>query len=81
MNDALTRLLLLSNSRNFGGGYLEHAEPWIRSFFQGATKAVFVPYAGVTIEWDEYAGTVADRFRGMGIDVQSVRMIAASCAQ
>lgn len=72
MNDVAPRLLLLSNSRNFGGGYMEHAEPWIRAFFQGTKKAVFVPYAGVTIDWDEYTGTVASRFAEMGIEVQSV---------
>jgi dipeptidase E len=72
MNKTTSRLLLLSNSRNFGGGYMEHAEAWIRAFFQGTQQAVFVPYAGVTIDWDEYAGTVTDRFAQMGIEVQSV---------
>jgi dipeptidase E len=72
MNDGTPRLLLLSNSRNFGGGYMEHAEAWIRSFFAGVQSAAFVPYAGVTLEWDEYAGMVADRFGEMGIDVRSV---------
>jgi dipeptidase E len=72
MNNGSPRLLLLSNSRNFGGGYLEHAEPWIRAFFSGVRSAAFVPYAGVTLDWDEYAGMVADRFGQMGIEVRSV---------
>jgi dipeptidase E len=72
MNDVMPRLLLVSNSRNFGGGYMEHAEPWIRRFFEGTRRAAFVPYAGVTLDWDEYAGMVSERFGLMGIEVQSV---------
>ncbi len=75
MNDVAPRLLLLSNSRNFGGGYMEHAEPWIRAFFAGTKRAAFVPYAGVTLDWDEYAGMVRERFGPMGIEVQSVHRI------
>jgi dipeptidase E len=72
MNDVGPRLLLLSNSRNFGGGYMEHADGWIRSFFAGTRRAAFVPYAGVTLDWNEYEGMVAERFSQMGIEVRSV---------
>ncbi len=72
MNDALPRLLLLSNSRNFGGAYMEHAEGWIRAFFQGTRRAAFVPYAGVTLDWNEYEGMVKERFTEFGIEVRSV---------
>lgn len=72
MNNVEPRLLLLSNSRNFGGGYLDHAEAWIRAFFGVTRQAAFVPYAGVTLDWDEYAGMVAQRFGQMGIEVRSI---------
>jgi len=73
MNERTCRLLLLSNSRNFGGGYLDHAEEWIRSFLGGnAGRAVFIPYAGVTLGWDEYERTVAGRFATLGVEVASV---------
>lgn len=72
METAMPRLLLLSNSRNFGGGYMEHAESWIRAFFEGTKRAVFVPYAGVTVTWDAYEASVAERFRTFGIEVVSV---------
>jgi dipeptidase E len=63
----------LSNSRNFGGGYLDHAEPWIRAFLgEGVRRAVFVPYAAVTFTWDEYTATVAARFAQFGVEVASV---------
>ena len=67
-----SRLLLLSNSRNFGGGWLDHAEPWIRAFMGGVKSAVFVPYAGVTVTWDEYTRMARDRLEKMGIEVTSV---------
>jgi dipeptidase E len=73
MNEHAGRLLLLSNSRNFGGGYLDHAEDWIRAFLgDHVTHAVFVPYAGVTITWDDYAATVAERFSRFNVRVTSV---------
>ncbi len=72
MNDVTPRLLLLSNSRNFGGGYMEHAGDWIRDFFGDVRRAAFVPYAGVTIEWDDYERTVATKFAELGIEIVSV---------
>ncbi|HXV13285.1 MAG TPA: dipeptidase PepE [Candidatus Krumholzibacteria bacterium] len=72
MSNATQRLLLLSNSRNFGGGYMEHADAWMRAFFAGTRSAAFVPYAGVTVEWDEYERMVAERFAPLGIEVRSI---------
>ena len=72
MSKRSARLLLLSNSRNYGGGWLDHAEPWIRSFMRGVKSALFVPYAGVTVSWDEYAGMARDRFEKMGIEVSAI---------
>lgn len=72
MTKRTARLLLLSNSRNFGGGWMDHAEPWIRSFMGGVRSAVFVPYAGVTVTWDEYTAMARERFGKMGIEVTSV---------
>jgi dipeptidase E len=61
------RLLLLSNSTNYGSGYLDHAEPAIRAFFGGGRRIAFVPFA-----LHDHAGYLAKaraRFAGMGIDV------------
>ena len=41
----LMRLLLLSNSTNFGGGYLDHAESEITGLFSGVKRILFVPFA------------------------------------
>ena len=73
MKDQSGRLLLLSNSRNFGGGYLDHAEAWIKGFLgERVERAVFVPYAGVTIAWDDYEKTVAERLSQFGVRIVSI---------
>lgn len=67
------RLLLLSNSKNYGHGYLEHAEGAIRDFLGSAVHSVlFVPFAAVRVTWDEFAATVGKRFREMGYALESV---------
>ena len=73
MNEHPGRLLLLSNSRNFGGGYLDHAEEWIRAFLgEQLRRALFIPYAGVTVSWDDYAANVAERFSRFDVRVSSI---------
>lgn len=48
-------LLLLSNSTQPGHGWLEHAKTAIEHFFgQEDIHPWFIPYAGVSISWDEY---------------------------
>ncbi len=71
------RLLLLSNSRNVGQGYLEHAAPHIRGFLGTAvTRVLFIPYAAVRIDWDQYADEmVAPALRAMGYDVQPIHRV------
>jgi len=67
------RLLLLSNSRNFGGEYLAHAEGAIRDFLgPSVRRLVFVPYAAVRVSYDDYAATVARRFGELGYGVRSL---------
>jgi len=67
------RLLLLSNSRNYRKGYLEHAGDAIRDFLGGdVTRVLFVPYAGVTIAWDAYEKNVAGRFGELGYEIRSI---------
>jgi peptidase E len=54
-------LLLLSNSRNPGGGFLDHAEAALRETLAGCGRVLFVPFAGVTLSWDDYAERVRQR--------------------
>jgi dipeptidase E len=61
------RLLLLSNSMNYGQEFLEHAVSDIKDFLGAEVKRVlFVPFAGVTRSYDEFAAAVRGRFEEMG---------------
>lgn len=67
------RLLLLSNSKNFGQGYLEHAEGHIKDFLgPDIRRVLFVPYAGVRASFDDYSAVVEGRLGLMGYEVDSV---------
>jgi dipeptidase E len=67
------RLLLLSNSKNYGGSYLAHAEGVIRDFLgTGIRTVLFVPFAAVRVTWDEFAETVRNRFADFGCALESV---------
>jgi dipeptidase E len=67
------RLLLLSNSSNYGEGYLEYPASAIRDFLGGAIKTVlFVPFAFVRYSFDQYAAMVRERFGEMGYGLESV---------
>ncbi len=64
---------MISNSTNAGGAYLEHPLEQIKSFL-GSTKvnALFIPYAGVTISFDDYTTRVRKRFQEIGHDITSI---------
>jgi dipeptidase E len=64
------RLLLLGNSRDEQGRYLHHAREPIGALFGGVRRALFVPFAGVTVSWDEYAARVAEALSAVGVEVE-----------
>lgn len=66
------RLLLLSNSRNPGQGYLEHAREEIRDFLGAIRDLLFVPYAGVQLSQGQYADNVRRALGQLAIPVRSV---------
>lgn len=69
------RLLLVSNSTLYGGGYLEHCQTQIQDFFGKEVKRVlFVPYA--LHDRDAYAKTARDKFKTLGYEVDSVHEAA-----
>lgn len=64
------RTLLFSNSTNAGEEYLSYTIPFIREFTGGSVKnSVFIPYAGVTIDWDSYSEMVSAKLKPAGISV------------
>ena len=68
------RLLLLSTSTTFGGGYLEYAEADIREFLRTAKRVLFVPFA--LHDRDGYAARARRRFEAMGYGLDSLHDVA-----
>lgn len=72
------RLLLLSNSVNYGQGFLEHAAADIKNFLgAGVKRVLFVPFAGVSRSYDEYAAALRGPFAEMGYEIESVHQTVA----
>ena len=77
-------LLLLSSSRVANTEYLEHALPHISKFLseinlpkttQSNNKLIFIPYAGVSVGFDQYEKIVQDVFSKIGLDIESIHNI------
>jgi len=67
------RLLLISNSTNPGGKYLDYPGENIKTFLYRITgKALFIPYAAVTFSYDEYERKVSERFLELGLEIISI---------
>lgn len=67
------RLLLLSNSKKSGFGYLEWAMPTLRDFLGGRVRrALFVPYAIVTRSHDDYVELVRRPLRELGVEIEGL---------
>lgn len=66
-------LLLISNSTMVGEPYLDYPKHHIADFLgKQPVKALFIPYAGVTISFDDYEHRVKERFNEIGHDVVSI---------
>ncbi len=66
-------LLLLSNSTTQGYGYLEHSENDIKEFFGNRIRNIaFIPYAGVTVNYNDYEKKVKDVFSRLNYSIKSV---------
>ena len=63
----MKKLLLLSNARLPGGGWLDHVEPLFCDMLgAGRRRILFLPFAAVTISFDAYAAMARKRFAAMG---------------
>jgi dipeptidase E len=70
------RLLLLSNSTNFGGTFLGHAGDWLRGHFTGVRSVLFVPFAAVRFSYDEFVRKVAEKLGPLGVEVRGIHAAA-----
>jgi len=76
MGESKRRLLLLSNSTNYGQGWLEHAEDNIRDFLgDTVSEVLFIPFAAVTFSFDDYAEKARKKFGELGYGIRSVHTV------
>lgn len=52
------KVLMLSSSRVGSESYLEHAIPMINVHLASINELLFIPFAGVSINWDDYTAKV-----------------------
>jgi dipeptidase E len=52
------KVLMLSSSRCGQEAYLQHARTMILEHLHGIDEILFIPYAGVTLDWDNYTQKV-----------------------
>ncbi len=64
---------MISNSTMAGGAYLDYPKHAIGDFLgPKPVRALFLPFAGVTVSWDDYESRVRARFNEIGHDVISI---------
>ncbi|MCC5855021.1 MAG: dipeptidase PepE [Idiomarina sp.] len=64
----MRNLLMMSSSRAANPDYLAHGRQWLANHFAGR-DVVFIPYAGVTLDADEYTARVAGALASAGVKV------------
>jgi dipeptidase E len=62
-------LLLLSSSRVGNTPYLAHAQTMIENHLAGIKEVLFIPYAGVTVSYDDYTKKVQDALQPLTLQV------------
>lgn len=72
------RALLISSSKVFGGGFLDHAEAAIRERVAGVRRVLFIPHA--LADRDAYTKVARKRFEAMGVDLDSLHAAADTLA-
>ncbi|WP_444994070.1 dipeptidase PepE [Aliikangiella sp. IMCC44359] len=66
-------LLLLSSSRVGNTAYLEHAEYLLKQHIDTSIKKLlFIPFAGVAIDFSQYEEMVSKAFRHLGYQIESL---------
>ena len=73
---AMRRMLLISNSTQFGRGYLEHAETEIRNLLGDVKRVLFVPYA--LFDRGAYAEIARKKYVAMGYELESIHKVSDS---
>lgn len=71
------RLLLMSNSRNYGQDYLSHAGIAIKEFLgNNISKVLFCPFASVKVPYNDLTKLVSSKFSPLGYEVEAIHQVA-----
>ncbi|GJM60119.1 dipeptidase PepE [Persicobacter diffluens] len=66
------QLLLISNSTMPGEAYLGYCKENIAQFLGDVKEVLFIPYAGVTVSYEDYTANVAAALNPFGIEVTGI---------
>ena len=66
------KLLLLSNSTLKGQDYLGWPKTFLKDFLVDVSSVLFIPYAGVTVSYDDYTEAVSKAFKLIGVEVSGI---------
>jgi len=66
------QLLLLSSSRAQNSDYLAPYMNWITDHLKGVTELLFIPYAGLSVSYDDYLLKVQQALAPQGFQVRSI---------
>ncbi|MCF6361403.1 MAG: dipeptidase PepE [Cyclobacteriaceae bacterium] len=69
------KLLLLSNSTTKGQSYLGWPQPYLKEFLKDVSTVIFVPYAGVTISFDEYTKSVKEALGDLIVEIRGIHAV------
>jgi dipeptidase E len=58
-----------------GEAYLAWPREFLAGFLQGVDEVLFIPYAGVTVSYDDYTGSVQSAFNELQIKVTGVHQV------
>ncbi|MGL4612992.1 MAG: dipeptidase PepE [Shewanella sp.] len=64
--------LLLSSSRVGDTPYLTHAIPFIKPLTTHARQWIFIPYAGVSMDYDAYLATVVAGLKELSLEITGI---------
>ncbi len=69
----MKKVLLLSNSTLPGTPFFAWPRPFVTEFLDSDVRqALFIPFAAVTISFDEYEQKVKEIFREFGVELNSI---------
>jgi len=66
----MNRLLLVSNSTQYGRGYLDHVDSELRSLIGRAKRVLFAPFA--LFDREAYVAKARTRFQAMGYELEAL---------